>query len=114
MSEFLQQPSLDVAEGALAAAAGLRRTGQYLTDAERAQGLADLAVLLVGHFAGPLVVTEMAAAIGVELAEAAVVAHHRLQSGEGRGGTLLREEPGVQDAAVGIVSTHYQVLHGQA
>ncbi len=35
---------LDGAEGALAAAAGLRRPGQDLVDAKRAQGLADLAV----------------------------------------------------------------------
>ncbi len=83
-------------------------------DAERAQGLADLAVLLIGHFAGPLAVAEMAATIGVELAETAVVAYHRLQGGEGRGGTFLREEPGVQHAAVGVVERHHQVLHWQA
>ena len=83
MPEFLRQPPLDGAEGALAAAAGLRRTGQDLVDAERAQGLADLAVLLVGHFTGWPALAEMAAAIGIELAETAVVAHHRFQSREG-------------------------------
>src|SRR5260370_25998642 len=66
--------------------AGAWRTGQDLTDAERAQGLADLAVLLICHSAGWPALAEMAAAIGEELAETPVVAHYRLQRGEGRGG----------------------------
>jgi len=56
----------------------------------------------------------MAAAIGIELAETAVVAHHRLQRRERRGSTFLRKEAGVQDAAVGVVERYHQVLHGQA
>ena len=35
------------------------------------------------------------------------------QRGEGRGGAFLGEETSVQDAAVGIVKCHYQVLHRQ-
>jgi len=54
VSEFLRQPSLNGAEGTLATSAGLRGAGQHLLDAERAQGLADLAMLFVSHLAGSL------------------------------------------------------------
>ena len=71
------------------------------------------AVLLVSHFAGPLAAAEMAGAVSVELAETAVVAHHRFQGCEGRTSTFLRKEPGVQHAAVGVVERDHQVLHRQ-
>src|SRR6516225_1216762 len=99
--ELLRQPALNGAEGTLATAAGLWRERQDLMDAEGAQGLAHLTVLLVGHFAGPLAVAEMTAAVSVKLGEAAVVAYHRLQGGEGPGGAFLGEETRVQNAAVG-------------
>src|SRR6201987_2367687 len=113
MPELLWQAPLDGAEGTLAAAAGLRRTGQDLLDPECAQGLAPLAVLFLVHFAGRSALAEVAAAVGVELTETAVVAQHRFQRGEGRSGALLGQEEGVQDAAVGIAQRHSQVLPRQ-
>ena len=59
-------------------------------------------------------VTKMAAAVGVELAEPAIIAPHRLQGGEGRGGAFLGKEARVQNAAVGVIQCHDQVLHRQA
>src|SRR5208282_6228809 len=99
-----RQAPLDGAEGALAAATGLGRAGQNLADAEGAQGLTDLAVLLSGRTFTDLIGTaEVAAAIGIELAEAAEAAQHRFQRGEGRGRALLLEAAGVEHATIGVV-----------
>jgi hypothetical protein len=43
-------------------------------DAEHTQGLPDLAVLFLGHLPGPLLLAEMAGAVGIELTEPAVLA----------------------------------------
>ena len=56
----------------------------------------------------------MTAAVGVQLAEAAVAAHHRFQGGEGRNGALLDKEARVQHVPVGIVQRHHQVVHRQS
>jgi len=67
--QFLRQPALDGAKGALAAAAGLRRAGQDLADTERTKCLADLAILLgVRSRSGIPGGAEMAAPVGVQLA----------------------------------------------
>jgi hypothetical protein len=72
-------------------------------DAERAQCLADLAVLLVGHLAGSRAVAEMTAAVSIKLDATAIVAQHRLERSESRGGAFLEQEARVQDAAIGVI-----------
>src|SRR2546425_10710111 len=68
-SEFLRQTSLDSAERALAAAPGLRRTGQDLADAECTERLAYLTILFLGRSLSDLFGTaEVAAAVGVKFA----------------------------------------------
>jgi len=52
MPAFLRQPPLDGAVGRSRRPRALRRAGQDLLDAERTQGLADLAMLFVGYWPG--------------------------------------------------------------
>jgi len=56
----------------------------------------------------------VAAAIGVELAEAPVAPEHVRDRLQGGARPLLLDEAGVEDAPVRIVEHHHQVLHGQA
>jgi hypothetical protein len=65
----------------------------------------------IGGRAGGGRVAEVAPAIGIELGEAPIGAHHVVERGEGRGGAFLRPEAGVEDAAIGIVEGHDEVLH---
>src|ERR1700724_3136237 len=73
-----------VSKGAFAAPASLRRAGQDVSDAQGAQGLGDLALLLLSRsLTGLLGAAEVGTAVSVQHAEAAVVAH-RLKSAPGR------------------------------
>ena len=71
-------------------------------------------MLLVGQLAGWPALAEVAATVGVEFAKTTIIAHDRFQGSEGRGGALLGEEASVQDAAIGIVQRHHQILPWQA
>jgi hypothetical protein len=70
-----------------------------------------LAALLVGRaLTSALGEAEVAAAVGVELAEAAVLFQHVEQRGHRRCRALLREEAREEDAAVGVVEHDDEVL----
>src|SRR5512134_1299250 len=112
--QLLRQAVLECAEGALGAAAGLRREGGDVLDAELRQCPADLgANLRVGFLAGLEGDDVVAAAVGVEAARQAVAGKDRKQGAEGRGGALLCDQDRRIDRAGGVVERHHQVARRQ-
>src|SRR4029450_5743105 len=86
------------------APARFRRAGTDVPDAEGLEGAGHLGVVgVVGGPAGSGRAAEVAAAVGVELGEAARVAEHVVEGVERGRRALLRPEAGVEDAAVGLV-----------
>src|SRR5665213_2016782 len=109
--QFLRQPVLQGAEGALRAAARFGRVGGDMLDAELPEGAADLGwVALVDLAAGRGRVEVVAAAITVERTEQAVPRHHLAKPLEARGGAFLLDQEGRVDRAGRVIERHYQIV----
>ena len=112
-SQLLRQTPLQRLPQPLAAASRLRRAREYLPNTEGLEGAGDLpSLLVVGPQRGVRRAAEVAAAVGVQLAETAMALEHGLERHEGRDRAFLGKEAGVQDPAVGVVERDHQVALG--
>ena len=105
------QPPLQGAECALASTTSLRRVGPDLADAQRLECARHRALLnLIGTIFGNLCIAEVAAAVGVKLAESTVTAQDVLESIERRDHALLLEKARVENLAGRVVEHDDQVV----
>ena len=112
---LLGQAVLQGGEQPLGASARLRRIGGDVLDPQMRQRPADLGQLRGRDFAAGLGgVKVMAAAVGVEGAEQAMLGNDLAQRREGRGGSFLFDQDHGVDPARGVVHGHDQVHRRQA